>query len=690
MPVGWFDTDAWYYHKDTVRLSGPALAEMIAGQSVMDKAVWIYSDNAKVRVFAYTNTDESVLKVVVLNKEKSDRLNLNISLPRQYNAVNAMVLHGTRNPSTNSAAEDSAPVYESHLDGNHALDSLSFSDSITYGECAVIYTFFNDNTSSLGSFDFTSVESNALVGTSHTFKWGMSDNATNYHLVISENSTLESPEIDVYTAGKTHFQPSTDLRSGTDYYCKVTALNSAGTIDNISGVMHFRTCPDRILVNDTITDNTKDAYWEYSGNWRHQAYLGCLYGDDHVSRTAGSSATLHFNGAQARIYGVKGDWCGKADVFIDGTLYTTLDFYRKNPVAQPTALPTQDMLFDTGFLGHGQHSITITVRSDKNDAISGEAYIELDYAQIYASADEVIQYHAAAPVLDLDLPETVRLFEGNNHSLCVECAGTGNYSYEWYHDDRLIAVTAENVYFLTNVTQQDGGSYYVRITNESNGITKTVKSSACYVEISEASPLESFLQEAYDRGFCYTYQDEATIFDGTRIENGTTEDMLRLKTSNEGTLLVRYKTNSPGSQVIFAAGNNHNTNGYGAILVNNVPNVRKQRIDFPNGMFANLRGTTNNGEWHTFLYSVDATSLPDTTAKTVTSFDGNSDTQFPNYASWYNANPIINNIQFIQIGGVNGVLANSGNNTGFNGEIAFVAFVPRFVSQEEAALLTAQ
>lgn len=51
-----------------------------------------------------------------------------------------------------------------------------------------------------------------------------------------------------------------------------------------------------------------------------------------------------------------------------------------------------------------------------------------------------------------------------------------------------------------------------------------------------------------------------------------------------------------------------------------------QRIDFPGGMVANLRGTTTGSGWHTFVYSVDASDLTNTQAKSVTSFDGSTTT----------------------------------------------------------------
>lgn len=62
--------------------------------------------------------------------------------------------------------------------------------------------------------------------------------------------------------------------------------------------------------------------------------------------------------------------------------------------------------------------------------------------------------------------------------------------------------------------------------------------------------------------------------------------------------------------------------------------------------------------------------------------------QFPNFASWFNYNTEINDIQFLNIGGTSGALANSSNNANFVGDISFVAFLPEFMAQQEAAAIS--
>lgn len=212
--------------------------------------------------------------------------------------------------------------------------------------------------------------------------------------------------------------------------------------------------------------------------------------------------------------------------------------------------------------------------------------------------------------------------------------------------------------------------------------------SATLSEEPQDNSLEAVLDRAEQNGFLYMYSDADQIFDGSRIVVGTEQDIARLKGSTKGTLLVRYQTSEESNQVIFAAGKDTQTDHYGALLANNAASCGYQRIDFPDGLFANLSDTSITGGWHTFVYSVDATDPTSKQGKTVMSFDGGVTTMFPNYASWFNQNAEINDIQFLTIGGTSGTLANSNNHTNFVGKISFVAFVPETFTQSEAAVLS--
>lgn len=208
-----------------------------------------------------------------------------------------------------------------------------------------------------------------------------------------------------------------------------------------------------------------------------------------------------------------------------------------------------------------------------------------------------------------------------------------------------------------------------------------------FASSTNGSSIIEVLSRASKTGFYYNF-DGDTSFDGSRIVSGTEQDISRLKASTQGTVIVRYRSTASTNQVLFAAGSSTEKDKYGAVMVNNVSGMKMQRIDFPGGMVANLRGTTTGSGWHTFVYSVDASDLTNTQAKSVTSFDGSTTTQFPNFASWFNYNAEVNDIQFLNIGGTSGALANSSNNANFVGDISFVAFLPEFMSQQEAAAIS--
>ncbi|WP_082357645.1 sialidase family protein [Arthrobacter alpinus] len=199
--------------------------------------------------------------------------------------------------------------------------------------------------------------------------------------------------------------------------------------------------------------------------------------------------------------------------------------------------------------------------------------------------------------------------------------------------------------------------------------------------------LSATLQNAASSGFLKEFHGQDQVFDGTRTVEIDAAGKGRLKANQQGTILVRFYSDNATNQVLLAGGSGTSANSYGAILANGVGTSNRVRVDFPAGMQANLDGPAVTGAWHTFAYSVDATP-GGTTARTVTSIDGSTTTQFPNFASWFSTNPQINALDYLTIGGAPGVLANSSNNGLFNGKIAFVAFVPTKYSQAQLSSIT--
>lgn len=219
------------------------------------------------------------------------------------------------------------------------------------------------------------------------------------------------------------------------------------------------------------------------------------------------------------------------------------------------------------------------------------------------------------------------------------------------------------------------------------GATAFLSAGPAHAGPAEDAALGDALDAAASTGFLYEFHGDDQLFDGTRTVPVDTTGKNRLRASTAGTLIVRFQTAATTNQVVVAGGSGTAAGQYGAILANGVPGVDRARVDFPNGMVANLNGPAVTGGWRTVAYSVDG-SPGGTTGRTVTSVDGSTTTPFPNYASWFNANPQINALSFLTIGGAPGALANSGATTGFTGRIAFVAFVPQKYSQAQATAIT--
>jgi hypothetical protein len=93
-----------------------------------------------------------------------------------------------------------------------------------------------------GTFNLTAPESN-LAGASiiPEFKWTTAQEGFNYNIVVSKNSDLSSPVINVNRLAGTSYIPDKDLDLNTKYYWKVTASNNIGTANPTNGVFSFTT-----------------------------------------------------------------------------------------------------------------------------------------------------------------------------------------------------------------------------------------------------------------------------------------------------------------------------------------------------------------------------------------------------------------------------------------------------------------
>ncbi|MDF2613931.1 MAG: hypothetical protein K0S71_1717 [Clostridia bacterium] len=178
------------------------------------------------------------------------------------------------------------------------------------------------------------------------------------------------------------------------------------------------------LNESTITGETEVNRFVYNGTWDYYGYSGAYSNDNVWSSNVGDTATLHFTGSQAQIYGIKANNHGKANITVDGGTPVEVDLY--------SAFRDEDSsIFDTGILTNGQHTIVIEVTGNKNDASSGEA-IALDYAKIYKSG--------AQPESNASIQPGTKWVDTKGERIQAHGGGIWydkvNHKYYWYGEDK--------------------------------------------------------------------------------------------------------------------------------------------------------------------------------------------------------------------------------------------------------------
>lgn len=359
---GWFDLDQWYLDGKTVRLTGPAIIHRIINQNVLENRLDTSSSADTVRVYAFANEAQTDLRVIVLNKWDAAQLTLNV--PAQMNHVSAMVMSGEN-------VWDTTPTYENLFTGFEPVSGGSYVSNIP-AESVVVYTF--------GSGTFTAApQQTALIfpqngtadaGTAQAFAWEPVEGARDYHLTVSANADLSEPVIDTDTGTACRYQDSGELACETVYYWQVTASNPAGSA--ASEIGWFKTGQDQNA--GTITLNNDSVYLSYSAGWNQQSSGGSYRNDDAACKEKGGYVEFTFTGTGAKLYGIKGNWCGKADVRVDFGEAVQIDTYAETTKEQA-------LLFDTGELPWGEHTITLTVAGAKNESSSG-TWIEFDKVEL--------------------------------------------------------------------------------------------------------------------------------------------------------------------------------------------------------------------------------------------------------------------------------------------------------------------
>ena len=140
---------------------------------------------------------------------------------------------------------------------------------------------------------------------------------------------------------------------------------------------------DPIMARHTRRVGCAAAESTYSGNWSETGAANFYEGRARTASNAGAEVTFTFKGRDIYWRAVKGPDLGKADVYLDDVLQTTVDCWasRANP------LP---LAFMKRGLSDGGHTIRIVVKGEKNALSSGTAikHMFFEYsADTYRASD---------------------------------------------------------------------------------------------------------------------------------------------------------------------------------------------------------------------------------------------------------------------------------------------------------------
>ena len=134
------------------------------------------------------------------------------------------------------------------------------------------------------------------------------------------------------------------------------------------------TAPIKLVSVDINDNQTGDVRFKYKGGWQYGPQSGCYFSDNHYSRNGGDTVTLTFTGTGIKWYGTVAPNHGIMTISIDGGDEVTIDCY-------DTERRDSLLLFDSGELENGEHTITVTVTGKKNSA-STDFYINVDRVNI--------------------------------------------------------------------------------------------------------------------------------------------------------------------------------------------------------------------------------------------------------------------------------------------------------------------
>lgn len=264
----------------------------------------------------------------------------------------------------------------------------------------------------------------------------------------------------------------------------------------------------------------------YEGSWGESSET---YGGGKYTTAEHASATFTFAGSQAVLYGTKAPDGAIAEVSVDGGTPTEISLVAGKKDGEV-------LLFDTGKLEDGVHTLTISKAEGQSDRL-----LELNYAQIITGefTEEITSVQTCDPLYTVSgvcpkLPETVTAWTNKGNQ--IEKKVTWNLKNVDFTGDTILYGTVEDSDELASVEieiVQPNLQYFIDCNNPSSPVHEEVlryaeilnkTSDQAYTEgswgyLEDYGPYNGDVKDAYDIGW-YAY-DGQTIAYTVPLEAGT-------------------------------------------------------------------------------------------------------------------------------------------------------------------------
>ncbi len=155
---------------------------------------------------------------------------------------------------------------------------------------------------------------------------------------------------------------------------------TASRHQQLAGLLYDQIKPI-IGVSSTIIDDTSTASAtglntvKYTGLWRNEPLPGNPARYSYLSSDPNATYEVTFRGDRIRLFGNKNTNEGIAAISIDGGTEVTTDLYSSNPL-------NDSLLYQSGSLGNGFHTIKVRVTGQKNISSTGSS-IDLGKLEIF-------------------------------------------------------------------------------------------------------------------------------------------------------------------------------------------------------------------------------------------------------------------------------------------------------------------